>query len=292
MVESMTGFGRGNAHADGVSVEVEIRSVNNRFCDVSVRLPRHLSEFEYEVQQAVKKVVGRGKVNVHVRIDQHSDGTTDLEVDERLVASYRQLLEQLRSAAQIDEPVKIEHLLTFSDVFVRADDENELQRTWKVTRQALDAALLSFRKMRLNEGRVLADDLSKRLGKMTATLDEIEERAPARVAEAAAKLRARIAGLIEDVTIDESRLAVEIAMLSDRLDVTEECVRLRAHIDAFRDALNGSDSEGRKLNFLTQEMHREVNTIGSKANDFSISQFSVRLKEELEKIREQVQNIQ
>lgn len=292
MVESMTGFGRGEILSDGISAEVEVRSVNNRFCEVSVRLPRHLAEFEYEIQQVVKKAVGRGKVNVHVRVEHESDGTTNLRVDRQLAESYKALLSDLRDAAQIDEDVRLEHVLTFSDVFVPNDEENETQRTWKVAREALDTALVTFRKMRLAEGAALAVDLNSRLDGMTATLTEIEARAPSRVTEAAEKLRSRIAALIEDVSIDESRLAAEVAFLSDRLDITEECVRLNAHIDAFRDALNGSESEGRKLNFLTQEMHREVNTIGSKANDFSISQFSVLLKEELEKIREQVQNIQ
>ncbi len=292
MVESMTGFGRGEILSDGVSAEVEVRSVNNRFCEVSVRLPRHLAEFEYEIQQVVKNAVGRGKVNVHVRVEHESDGTTNLKVDRRLAKSYKALLSDLRDAAQIDEDVRLEHVLTFSDVFVPDDEENETQRSWKVAREALDTALATFRKMRLAEGATLAVDLNNRLDGMAATLIEIEARAPSRVTEAAEKLRSRIAALIDDVSVDESRLAAEVAFLSDRLDITEECVRLNAHIGAFRDALNGPESEGRKLNFLTQEMHREVNTIGSKANDFSISQFSVLLKEELEKIREQVQNIQ
>jgi uncharacterized protein (TIGR00255 family) len=259
---------------------------------VSVRLPRHLGEFEYEIQQVVKKAVGRGKVNVHVRVEHDSDGTTDLKVDKQLAKSYKVLLSDLRDAAQIDEDVRLEHVLTFTDVFVRNDEENQAQKTWNVVRDALDAALDTFRKMRQEEGAALAADLNNRLEGMVVTLGEIEARAPSRVTEAAEKLQSRIAALIADVSIDETRLAAEVAFLSDRLDITEECVRLNAHIDAFRKALNGSESAGRKLNFLTQEMHREVNTIGSKANDFSISQQSVLLKEELERIREQVQNIQ
>ena len=292
MVESMTGFGKGEAVADNISAEVEVRSVNNRFCDVSVRLPRHLAEFEYEVQQVVKKTVGRGKVNVHIRVERESDGTTDLQVDENLVSSYSSLLERLRLAAGVQESIRLEHVLTFSDIFVKNDDEKQTQRTWSIVSDALNAALKSFRQMRLSEGAALAEDLNQRLAAMSKAVDEIEVRAPERVTEAAEKLKTRIASLVEDVAVDESRLAAEIALLSDRLDITEECVRLRAHIEAFGAALNGSSSEGRKLNFITQEMHREVNTIGSKANDFSISQYSVGLKEELEKIREQVQNIQ
>jgi uncharacterized protein (TIGR00255 family) len=292
MVESMTGFGRGEVRSEDILVEVEVRSVNNRFCDVSVRLPRHLGEFEYDVQQIVKKAVGRGKINVNVRVEHESDGTTDLKVDKQLAASYRALLDELREAARIDEAVKLEHLLTFSDVFVRNEDDNQSQRTWAVVREALTLGLKAFREMRLAEGAALATDLNERLDKMAEALVEVAARAPARVDESVQKLRSRIATLVEDVSVDESRLAAEIAFLSDKLDITEECVRLDSHIDAFRQALNGSDSEGRKLNFLTQEMHREVNTIGSKANDVVITQMSVQLKEELEKIREQVQNIQ
>lgn len=293
MVESMTGFGRGDSRQDGISADVEIRSVNNRFCDVSVRLPRFMGDFEYEVQQIVKREVGRGKINVHIRIEQQSQTSPILHVDTELVATYRELLNQLREAAEIKEDVKLEHVLTFSDVFARPDeDDDESSRAWAVAKTALAAALKAFKTMRRREGTALAADLESRLDMMTSTLAEVAERAPSRVIEAADKLRARIASLIEDPQIDETRLATEIAMLADRLDITEECVRLDAHISAFRDALHESESTGRKLNFLTQEIHREVNTIGSKANDFAITQQSVQLKEELEKIREQVQNIQ
>ncbi len=146
--------------------------------------------------------------------------------------------------------------------------------------------------MRLREGQALAEDLKQRLDIMSNALAEIEARAPERIEEATKRLKSRIASLIEDENVDETRLATEVALLSDRFDITEECVRLRSHITVFREALDGDESPGRKLNFLTQEIHREVNTIGSKANDFSISHQSVQLKEELERIREQVQNIQ
>ena len=191
MVESMTGFGRSEARSDGTFAEVEVRSVNNRFCDVSVRLPRHLGEFEYEVQQIVKKVVGRGKVNVHIRIEQRSDGSTDLQVDEQLVSSYKGLLDQLRSAAKIDEEVRLEHVLTFSDVFIRTDGEGEAQRSWNIALEALNSALKSFKEMRLAEGAVLADDMNAWLEEMSEKLTEIERRAPERVAESAQKLLTR-----------------------------------------------------------------------------------------------------
>lgn len=292
MVESMTGFGRGEASATGTSAEVEVRSVNNRFCDVSVRLPRYLATFEYEVQQMVRQSVGRGKVNVHVRIESDAASGSQLRIDPDAAKSYKNLLDQLRQTADLEGGVQLEHLLQFSDVFIVENEDEEENETWAIVQKALNLALDEFRSMRLREGEALADDLKHRLDLMENALEEIEARAPERIQEATERLRTRIASLVEDESVDESRLATEIAVLADRFDITEECVRLRSHIAVFREALDGEESPGRKLNFLTQEIHREVNTIGSKANDFDISHQAVVLKEELERIREQVQNIQ
>jgi uncharacterized protein (TIGR00255 family) len=292
MVESMTGFGRGEATDDTVSAEVEVRSVNNRFCDVSVRLPKHLSTYEYEVQQIVRQKVGRGKVNVHVRVENDEATGTRLRIDDAAARSYRRLLEELRETTGVNSDVRLEHLLQFSEIFVAENDDDDSDESWAVVQEALDRALQDFRDMRLREGTALADDLKQRLDLMSNALTEIEERAPTRIEEASERLKTRIESLVEDESVDESRLATELAILADRFDITEECVRLRSHLAVFADALEGSESPGRKLNFLTQEIHREVNTIGSKANDFSISNQAVVLKEELERIREQVQNIQ
>ncbi|HEY5564821.1 MAG TPA: YicC/YloC family endoribonuclease [Rhodothermia bacterium] len=292
MVESMTGFGRGEAVHDGLFAEVEVRSVNNRFCEVSVRLPRHLATYEYEIQQIVRQTVGRGKVNVHVRVDNEESAGSGLRLEPELAKSYQKLLEDLRETTGIDGDILLEHLLHFTDLFVQDNEDEDESSSWKVVQEALTLALEDFRSMRQREGESLADDLRQRLELMSGALGDIEKRAPERIEEAAVRLKARVASLIEDEKVDETRLATEIAMLADRFDITEECVRLRSHIAVFREALDGAESPGRKLNFLTQEIHREVNTIGSKANDFSISNQSVILKEELERIREQVQNIQ
>lgn len=292
MVESMTGFGRGETSDDGIAVEVEVRSVNNRFCDVSVRLPRQLGTYEYEVQQIVKQSVGRGKVNVHVRVDSEELSGSRLRIDPDAAKLYRKLLGELGETTGLEADVRLEHLLHFNDIFVQESEDEDADGTWKLVQQALEAALDDFRSMRLREGEALSEDLKQRLDLMSTALAEIEARAPERIEEATERLKNRIASLIEDESVDESRLATEVALLADRFDITEECVRLRSHIAVFREALDGPESAGRKLNFLTQEIHREVNTIGSKANDFSISNQSVLLKEELERIREQVQNIQ
>ncbi|HEX9659040.1 MAG TPA: DUF1732 domain-containing protein, partial [Rhodothermales bacterium] len=198
----------------------------------------------------------------------------------------------LRETTGIDGDLRLEHLLHFTDLFVLDNEDEDETSSWTVVQEALTLALEDFRSMRQREGKSLADDLRQRLELMSGALGDIEKRAPERIEEAAGRLKARVASLIEDEKVDETRLATEIAMLADRFDITEECVRLRSHIAVFREALVGAESPGRKLNFLTQEIHREVNTIGSKANDFSISNQSVILKEELERIREQVQNIQ
>lgn len=292
MVESMTGFGRGETEQNGVSAEVEVRSVNNRFCDVSVRLPRHLGAYEYEIQQIVRQSVGRGKVNVHVRLENGPTSAPPLQIDAAAAKTYRGLLEELRETTGVTGEIKLEHLLSFNDIFVQNDEDDDVDGNWTVVQKALELALEEFRSMRLREGQALAEDLKQRLDIMSNALAEIEARAPERIEEATKRLKSRIASLIEDENVDETRLATEVALLSDRFDITEECVRLRSHITVFREALDGDESPGRKLNFLTQEIHREVNTIGSKANDFSISHQSVQLKEELERIREQVQNIQ
>jgi uncharacterized protein (TIGR00255 family) len=288
----MTGFGRGEAANENASAEVEIRSVNNRFCDVSVRLPRYLGAYEYEIQQIVRQSVGRGKINVHVRVEQKATSQSRIQIDTESAKAHRAMLDELRETTGVNEDVRLEHVLSFSDIFTQNDEDDNVQGSWAAAQQALTAALKEFSDMRLGEGKVLADDLKDRLGLMSQALSEIEARAPERVEEAIERLRTRITSLMEDAAVDETRLATEVALLADRFDITEECVRLRSHLTVFQEALDGTESPGRKLNFLTQEMHREVNTIGSKANDFSISNQSVILKEELERIREQVQNIQ
>lgn len=294
MIHSMTGFGRGEAEVNGVEATVEIRSVNKRFCEVRVRMPRTLAEKESEVQKRVKDAFGRGRFKVQVQVAQAEAAAVPLQVDTEVAQAYRQLLEDLRSAADLDDaPIRLEHLMEHGDVFEPLDaEEQAAEDGWPAIQQALSEAIEALQAMRRQEGRALHDDLAQRIDNLEAELEQARERAPERVEEHRDKLAERLDELAGDDRIDPDRLETEVAILADKLDVTEECVRLESHLELFREALQSDEPIGRKLNFITQEIHREVNTIGSKSNDSTLAHCAVRMKEEVEKIREQIQNVE
>ncbi len=291
MIESMTGFGRGSAEVEGVVARVELRTVNNRFCEVSVHMPRNLAEREADIQRLIKARIHRGKVHTRIQLEQPDQANMAVAVNAPLARGYAELLQSLQTAAGLHDAVRLEHLLTFQDVFTTAEKEVP-EGAWPAIQGALQAALDALIAMRRQEGQAMHTELVERVNQMAHELVAVEARAPRRVEEGRTRLMERLQELFDDERIDEVRLAMEVAVLADRLDITEECVRLRSHIAVFRDALTLSEPVGRKLNFLTQEMNREVNTIGSKSNDAEIAHRAVQMKEELEKIREQVQNIQ
>ena len=292
MIESMTGFGRGTARVGTAEATAEVRSVNGRYGDVSVRLPRALHPHEAAVQNRLKDRLDRGKVSATVTV-QHEGGEAALVVDRRAAAAYGRLLREATDAAGLPAPTAAD-LFRFPDVLVPAENAaatEEDGEAWAAAQSALDAAADQLLAMRRTEGAALAADLALRLGLIEAELEGVEARAPERVAESQARLRARLDELAGDDRINPERLEAEVALLADKLDVTEECVRLRAHLAAFREAMQSDESVGRRLNFLAQEFNREINTISSKANDAEMAARAVRMKEELEKIREQVQNV-
>lgn len=294
MLYSMTGFGRGSAHRNGTSVTAEIRSVNNRFIEVAVRLPRALAHREADVQNRLKHAFARGRISVQLQVEQSAE-VLPVRVDAAAARAYRALLEELAAAAGLDEAVHLDHLLRFAEVFKPADDPQPGEddaSLWAVAEAALDEAIADLREQRRQEGEALAADLLARTDTLEALLTQVERRAPQRIAEARARLQARLAELLGEVRLDPERLEQEIALLADRLDVTEETVRLRSHLQLFREALAASKPVGSRMNFLTQEINREVNTIGSKANDTEVAHLAVGMKDELEKIREQVQNVE
>jgi uncharacterized protein (TIGR00255 family) len=292
MVESMTGFGKGEASKNGITLSVELRSVNNRFLEISSRVPRSLQQKENEIRELIRAKISRGKISLNAVKDDGADNELAIAVDKDRTKAIYALLNQLRKTAKIKEQVKLEHLLHFSEIFEtkeEADDEVE----WKVFEQALAKAIESLKTMRTKEGNELARDLKTRVEKINATIDAVEKLSKARIPEERKKLQERIAGMLDDKgIINNQRLELEIALLSDKLDVTEECVRFRSHNKFFLEALQSKESEGRKLNFLIQEMNREANTIGSKCNNVEIAHLVVGIKEELEKTREQLQNIE
>ncbi len=289
----MTGFGRGSAQVGTTRAAVEMRSVNNRFLDVPVRLPRTLSGRETDIQGLVKQAFDRGRIEVQVEIERVDEEELPIQVNEKAARAYGRLLDQLRRAAGIEEPVRLEHIVRYNDVFMTAEeDPNTREQMWQAVEAALAEAIDGMRAMRLQEGQALQTDLVSHLDAIEATLCTVEERAPDRVAESQQRLRDRLEDLLRDERIDEDRLIQEIAILADKLDINEECVRLRSHLELFREALADDEPVGRKLNFIVQEIHREVNTISSKANDASIAHLAVGMKEEVEKIREQIQNVE
>ena len=293
MIASMTGFGRGQAQSNGLVITVEIRSVNSRYCEVSARLPRQLAEYENNIQNLVKQSVTRGRVNIQFQIESAADSGGSVQVEKGAVRTYVQLLTQIKEIANIDEPISLAHLLTFPDLVKSLDESTEADETvWLAVKEAVEDGLQNLKQMRTQEGQALKMDLEARVDAIEHRLKIVEQRAPERVDESRAKLMDRLKEIFEDDRIDKDRLELEITLLADRLDVTEECVRLHSHLQLFREALNSADPVGRKLNFITQEINREINTIGSKANDKRLAHIVVEMKEELEKIREQIQNIE
>lgn len=289
----MTGFGRGETTKNGITTNVEIRCVNSRFLEVTTRMPRTLSQREKEIKDLVRTYVNRGGLTITITVDEEDDGQAALSVNSSAAKSYLKLLNELRKVTKIKEKVRLEHLLKFSEVFEVPTGEETDERLWNVVVDALHVALKDFTTMRQNEGSELAKDLEKRILWMEETVNQIEALSKLRIPEELKKLEERIALLVADKNIiDQNRLELEIALLADKLDVTEECVRFRSHNKFFLEAMASDESAGRKLNFLVQEINREANTIGSKTNDTTIAHLVVRMKEELEKVREQLQNIE
>jgi uncharacterized protein (TIGR00255 family) len=289
----MTGFGRAEVSRDGINISAEVRSVNSRYLDLTLRLPRSISQREKELKDIVRTFLNRGNLNITVKIAYDSNGAIPLKVNTAAAKSYFKLLNEIRKSVKIRGQVRLEHLLTFSEVLEPVEEEETDEREWKLVQETVRQALENLNTMRLQEGNELAKDLEKRIHWMESTLNEVEKLSKERIPEERKNLHVRIAQLIEDkFVIDQNRLELEIALMVDKLDITEECVRYRSHNKFFLEALNKNEAAGRKLNFLVQEMNREANTIGSKSNDAAIAHMIIGLKEELEKIREQLQNIE
>ena len=288
----MTGYGRSERSRDGVSVSVELRSLNSRFLEVITRTPRDLNPRENDIREIIRKIVNRGKINVSVNVEREQKATTGLKVNPDTVAAYKEALEQIKKAAKLKDTVSLDHLLRFSDLLIQPASEVSEDVQWELVAQAVEEAARALDTMRRNEGSELSRDITDRVASISKMVDSVEKISREKIPQERQRLRERIAQLFENDEIDEQRLEFEIVILAEKLDVTEECVRFRSHAKFFMEAVNGPEPAGRKLGFLLQEMNREVTTIGSKSNDSEIAHLVVRAKEELEKIREQVQNIE
>ncbi len=293
MITSMTGFGRGEASSEGISVMVELKTVNSRYLDISLRLPKIIQEQELEFKELLQQSLERGKVNVNIRIDKANTGQPEVTFNKKLVRGYKEMLKELSEAAGIDESVRLSDLMQFNDLFESREEDAETQQLiWELTQKATEKALTMLMNMRRQEGTQLEEDLLQRINDIEEKLDTVLEITNGRAEETRNQLLERIDELIESDKIDEERLEMEVAVLVDKMDITEEIVRTQSHIKFFRKAVKNEESVGRRLNFLSQEINREINTIGSKANDSEISQHIVQAKESLEQIREQVQNVE
>ena len=292
MLISMTGFGNGSASSERMSVNAEIRSVNNRYYEFSSRLPRHLQGRELELKEIVKVKLSRGKINLSVTVDKTTGEDIPLKVNIEAARSYHRLLSELQQATGIPGEITLDTFLKFSDVFMAEDSESLTDEEWNLVLDAVRQAVDALYGMRLQEGEELSVDLRNRLTTMADAILRIETLSAGKVEDERTRLKERVNNILSSDKIDPDRLELEITLLADKMDITEELVRFRSHVKFFLEALDGSTSEGRKLSFLLQEMNREANTISSKSYDAEIAHLVVGIKEELERVREQIQNIE
>jgi len=294
MIRSMTGYGRAEALLDGRKWTVEIKSLNHRYTEVFVRMPAALLALEGEVKRKVGERLTRGRIEVVIRIESEAaqDGEMRFDLNLPLLRHYHSLLLQLKETLNLKDDISLGMLAGLKDAFIAKEAEVDLDGAWKGMEAVLEEALSALTEMRKKEGEIILRDMVMRLDLIKRCLDVIEGRAPKVVEEYHRKLTERVKELTGGIEIDAARLSQEVAIMADRMDITEEVVRFRSHLNQLDEMLAGDEAAGRKIDFLLQEVNREVNTMGSKGNDAEISCRVVEIKSELSRMREQVQNIE
>ena len=292
MVASMTGYGRAELVEENVKATVEISSVNNRFCEIQFRLPKHLSPLESKLKEIILSTITRGKINFTLNWEETIPVTSYVKLNEEVADVYFNIMTQLKERYDLSAEIRMDHFLSLPDLMKVEKEEYDLDNAWEKVSQITCQALEEFNRMRKAEGAKLAQDLSQRVTRLEETIPEIERLTPKSINNYRKKLKSRIKELVDSSLMDEHRIELEVALMAEKCDVTEECVRFRSHNHQFLSALKEDVPVGKRLTFLLQEMNREANTIGSKAADAEISQKVIFLKEEIEKLREQVQNIE
>lgn len=292
MIRSMTGYGRGSIEEGGRSFNVEIKSVNNRYLDVYIRLPRGINALEDRIRKYIASKVYRGKIDVYINQEKFAEDDIAVNVDENVAAAYFNALNTLKEKFELKEDITLSLLTNYPDVISIEKKEEDIEVVWNILVKALDQAIELFKEMRTTEGTKLGSDIRERCRLIYDRVVEIEDRSSVVVDEFREKIKTRVSEYLKEVEIDEARLLNEVAFFADKCSITEEVVRLKSHIIQLQNTLDDKDTIGRKLDFLIQEMNREINTIGSKANDLLITNIVVDIKSELEKIREQIQNIE
>ncbi len=295
MVCSMTGFGRSEVTEGQRKYIVELKSVNNRYLDINIKMPKKFNAFEAAIRSELKTYMKRGKVDVFISYEDFSESESKVKYNKAIAGEYYSFLKEMAEDFGLDNDVRISVLSRFPEVFTMEEEELDEEEVWSGIKKALDRAGEQFLESRQREGEYLCKDLCSKLDVMKESVEYITERSPEIITEYKARLREKIHDLLEDKQVDENRLAMEVTLYADKVCVDEELTRLRSHIAATKETLlTGDDKEGigRKLDFLAQEMNREANTILSKSTDLKISDRGIALKTDIEKVREQIQNIE
>lgn len=292
MIKSMTGFGAGDAETADFKVHIEVKAVNQRFLETNYHMPYSMNMFENQLTKKIKEYASRGKLDINIRFQDLRDKAVTVKVDKGLVAAYGQALQEISSQLELSAPVTAAQIASYPDVLKLNEENADLEAAQPVLMQAMEQALESFVAMREAEGQNIQRDLLARIGTLENFVGELEKLAPEIVATYRQRLENLLREYLTKEDIEESRIIQEVALFTDKVNYTEETVRLRSHFDQFRQIITAGEPVGRKLDFLIQEMNREINTVASKANSAGAAQFVVDVKSEIEKIREQIQNIE
>jgi uncharacterized protein (TIGR00255 family) len=292
MLKSMTGFGRCEIAQVERKITVEMKAVNHRYCDISIKMPKKLSFFEAGIRNVLKQYIGRGKIDVYITYEDYTENNVCVKYNADLAREYYANLDKISKEFGIENDIRVSALSRYPEVFTLEEQTIDEKQLWELVEEAVKTAASRFVETRISEGENLRQDIVAKLDGMLKLVDFIETRSPEIVAEYRNKLYAKVAELLGDTKVDESILVTEITVFADKICVDEETVRLRSHVLNMKEALNESDNVGRKLDFIAQEMNREANTILSKANDLEVTNKAIDLKTEIEKVREQIQNIE
>lgn len=292
MIKSMTGFGRCEIAEADRKITVEMKSVNHRYLDVTIKMPKKLNFFEAAIRTELKNYMQRGKVDLFITYEDFTESNVCVKYNKELAAEYMQYFDRMAEDFSLDNDIRVSTLARFPEILTMEEQTVDEEQLWKLLDKALKGAAENFVETRIKEGENLRNDLIAKLEGMLAHVDFITERSPEIIEEYKEKLTKKVEELLSDKQVDESRLLMEVTIFADKVCVDEELVRLRSHITATRDALLAGGSIGRKLDFIAQEMNREANTILSKSSDLEISNRAIELKTEIEKVREQIQNIE
>lgn len=292
MIKSMTGFGRSEILENNRKFTVEIKSVNHRYLDINIKMPKKLNVFESAIRNFLKEHMERGKVDVYITYEDYTENNFAIQYNEAVAAEYLSHLNHMADKFGLENDIKVSTLSRYPEVFTLEEQKVDEKEIGALLMRAMELAMEQFTESRIKEGEHLKNDLLEKLDVMLTYVQFIEERSPLIMHDYKEKLEAKIAELLGDNQIDESRIATEVTIFSDKICVDEEVVRLRSHIKSTRDVLTDGGCVGRKLDFIAQELNREANTILSKANDLAISDVGIELKTDIEKIREQIQNIE